>query len=59
MPPGRTMVFDRQREWGGALVKQAGSTWVVSSSGAIFKEGDFPKSLRAVGVGEGLLGYGS
>lgn len=34
----KTKVYDRRREWGGALVKQMGKTYVVSSTGAIHVE---------------------
>lgn len=38
--PGRVMVFDRTREWGGALVKAGGEVWTVSSDGSIFRHAD-------------------
>lgn len=38
--PRRVMVFDRTREWGGALVKAGGEVWSVSQSGAIHRHAD-------------------
>ena len=33
--PGTVMVFDRTREWNGALVKTRGEQWAVTETGAI------------------------
>ena len=38
MGPRKTQVFDRRLEWGGAIVKQNGETWIVTETGAIHRE---------------------
>ena len=38
--PGRVMVFDRTREWGGALVKAGGEVWTVGHNGNIRRHDD-------------------
>lgn len=38
--PRQVMVFDRTREWGGALVKAGGEVWTVSKDGSIYRHAD-------------------
>ncbi len=38
--PRQVKVFDRTREWGGALVKGGGEVWMVGSDGEIHRLAD-------------------
>ena len=38
--PRQVMVYDRTRQWGGALVKAGGEVWTISSDGSIYRHAD-------------------